>query len=281
MPARLLPLLLALPVLVLPLPGQAQLRLHTELTLGQDSNLNNGRIGTVDRAGSSLAARVALERGWDFGARGSLALQPRLELEAHSDYAALDNGRAALQLRYAWRTGRGFHAPVLGASAEAGWQQHAAGLRDGADLRLALAVRTAITTRIATQLRAVGSWRDAESAVFDVDTRSYALELDWRPDERWTVYGGLRRQLGDFVTTGRPAPELLSFFEAVAPDSAYAEGELAFRRAGDAWIGELGLNRRLDAHWALDLQALGIRTDSRFGTEYERLQTRLSLLGRF
>ena len=131
------------------------------------------------------------------------------------------------------------------------------------------------------QLRGSLAGREAEAAVFDVATRTVAVEADWRATERWTVYGGLRRQLGDFVTTGRPAPELLPRFDAIAPDDTFAPGETAFRRAGEAWIAELGANLRVDAHWALDLQALGTATDSRFGTEYERLQTRLSLLGRF
>lgn len=280
MPLRTV-LLLSLLAAVAPSLARAGLRLNAELTLGNDSNLNNGRRGALDRADGFVAARAGLERSWDFGTRSSLSLQPRLELELHRDYQALDNGRAALQLRYALRGGRGFYAPVLSLSAEGGWQNHAADLRDGADLRLGMTLREAITTRIAVQLRGSLAWRDAENPVFDIDTRTYALEADWRPRERWTIYGGLRRQLGDFVTTGRPDPALVPFFDAVAPDDSFAPGELAFRRAGDAWIAELGGNYRLDARWALDLQTLGIATDSRFGTEYERLQTRLSLLGRF
>ena len=276
-PSLLLSLLLA----VAPSLAQAELRLNTELTLGHDSNLNNGRRGAVDRAGSFVAGRAGLEQTWDFGQRGSLSLQPRLELEVHRDYPALDNGRAALQLRYALRGGRGFYTPLLSVSAEGGWQNHAAELRDGADLRLGLTLREAITTRIAVQLRAAFAWRDAENAVFDIETRTYALEADWHPRDRWTIYGGLRHQLGDFATTGQPPPALIPLFDATATDDSFAPGELAFRRAGDAWIAELGGNYRLDARWALDLQTLGIATDSRFGTEYERLQTRLSLLGRF
>jgi len=274
-------LLLSLLLVTAPSLALAELRLNTELTLGNDSNLNNGRRGAVDRAGGFVAARAGAERAWNFGQRGSLSLQPRLELEAHEKYQALDNGRASLQMRYALRGGRGFYAPLLSVSAEGGWQSHAAELRDGADLRLGLTLREALTTRIAVQLRAGFAWRDAENPVFDIETRTYALEADWRPRERWTIYGGLRHQLGDFTTTGQPAPELIPLFDATAADDTFAPGELTFRRAGDAWIAELGGNVRLDARWALDLQALGIHTDSRFGTEYERLQTRLSLLGRF
>lgn len=276
-PALLLSLLLA----AVPCPVLAELRLNTELTLGSDSNLNNGRRGAVDRAGGFFAGRAGLEQTWDFGRRGSLSLQPGLQLEAHQDYQSLDSARAALQLRYAVRSGRGFYAPLLSLSADAGWQDHAAALRDGADLRLGLRLREALTTRIAVQLHGSFAWRDADHAVFDIATRTYALEADWKTSERWTIYGGLRRQLGDFTSTGRPAPELIPLFDAAAPDDTFAQDEIAFRRAGDAWIAELGGNYRLDARWALDLQGLGIRTDSRFGTEYERLQTRLSLLGRF
>lgn len=274
------PLLLSTLALA-PLFALAEPRLNTELTLASDSNLNNGRRGAVDRAGAFAVLRSGLEQGWDFGRQGRLSLQPRTELELHRDYERLDNARLALQGRYQWRTGAGFHAPLLGLNAEAGWQEYRGALRDSADLRLGLLLREPLTTRIAVQLRGNLAWREADAAVFDVATRTLAVEADWRASERWTVYGGLRRQLGDFVSTGRPAPELVPGFDATAPDDAFAPGEIAFRRAGDAWIGELGANLRIDANWSLDLQTLGIATDARFGTEYERLQTRLSLLGRF
>lgn len=255
--------------------------LHSELTLGNDSNLNNGRRGGIDRADQFLAAGFGLEQGWDFARRGSLSLRGTAATELYRRYDELDQARLGLQARYRLRAVRGYFAPRLGLVAEARRTASADRLRDGHELRLGASLRMPLSSRIEAQLSGSLDWRDAASPVFDIDGRSYGLGLDWRPDDRWTLYGGLRRRLGDFVTTGRPDPALLPAFDAVARDDSFAPGETAFRRPGEAWIGELGFNRRLDAHWALDLQTVGVHTDSRFASRYERLQTRLSLLGRF
>ncbi|TAJ55089.1 MAG: hypothetical protein EPN60_13230 [Nevskiaceae bacterium] len=251
--------------------------LNAELSLGYDSNLNNGRLGWPERSAAELLLAIGLERQRPLGA-GLLRGGPRLELHSYDDYPQLSSARLELAGDYRRRLGSGLFDPTLMLAAGLALQDYGSRLRDQREWQLGAAIEQRLSTRLRLRLSLDGRWQQAGDTVFDLHHHEAGLQLDWTPLRHWTLYGGGRLRQGDFATTGASVPAGVTVFAA---DDAFVDGELAYRRPGESRLWNLGLNWGLSPHWALDLQGLRVHTESRLGTEYRRWQTQLSLLGRF
>jgi hypothetical protein len=249
-----------------------------ELALGYDSNVVNVRQGGAEREAGFALASGSVERFWKLGQQHGLLGQFKLETQVYSQYQELDSAKGALLARYYCRPGRGFYAPTFALSGSAAWWEFDSRLRDSAEYRVSAFVLEQLTTRISARLTGAGNWRRAQEAVFDLETRSLALDLDWILTSRFAAYLGYQRRWGDFVTT-TPAPP--ASLPVVTADDAFP-GEFAVRQDGAADIGTLGFNLALSPRWAIDVQNLFIEAEAdNTGVHYRRLQIVASVLGRF
>lgn len=251
--------------------------LNTELSLGYDSNLNNGRLGRPERSATELLLAVGLEQQRPLGA-GLLRGGPRLELHSYDAYPQLSSARLELAGDYRLRLGHSLFDPTLALAAGLALQDYGSRLRDQREWQLGAAIEQRLSTRVSLRLSLDGRWQQAGNAVFDLHHHQAGVQIDWTPVRHWTLYGGGRLRQGDFATTGTTAPAGVT---VVTTDDAFAEGELTYRRPGESRLWNLGCNWGLSPNWALDLQGLRVHSESRLGTEYRRWQTQLSLLGRF
>lgn len=254
-----------------------------ELSLGHDSNLNAARQGTAAREAGF--ARIRLQQTLERPLAGGLGLSAQFGAEGQRlpAYPALDHLRSGGLVRLAWRGGRGLFDPTWSAAAGLAYVEWQDPLRDSWEWRWLLGSRWPLSTRIEARLGLTGSYRDARSAVFDLDAHSATADLEWRLPPATTLYLGYQYREGDLSgTTASPSATLLAAARALDRDRAYdGRGETAFRLAADAQVLSLGLNQRLNRAWALDLLAQHVEAEADIGTRYRREQWLASLLFQF
>ncbi|MGQ0585596.1 MAG: hypothetical protein ACT4PK_00100 [Gammaproteobacteria bacterium] len=260
-----------------------------ELGAGYDSNLGNA--GDDHDTRDSVAVFAGASATWEqrFGLYSAVQLRGNLATDQYDDIADLSNVRGSLRVRGLHKPGKGFHTPVLGASLAIGLRDYGSAIRDGGDLRAGVSLAAPLTTALQWRLEAAQERRTADGRAFDLDTTSYSLDLDWRVASSTTLYGGVRRDDGQFAITARgegvisPKREHL-YLEPIADvieaDAAFGNDWWAFRVEAEALIGTAGLNVALTPDLSLDLQAL--RAQTTVGKlSYERWIGSLGLLARF
>ncbi len=260
-----------------------------ELGAGYDSNLGNS--GDDHDTRDSVVAFAGASATWQqrYGRYSALQVRANLASDQLDDIADLSNVRGALRLRVLHKPGKSFYTPVLAASLAAGLREYGSAIRDGSDLRAGFSLAAPLTTAVQWRAEAARTRRVADGRAFDLDTTSYALDLDWLLTPRLTLYGGMRQDDGDFVITaygdGDISPKrqhryLEPIADVIEADPAFGNDWWAFRVEGRARIGTAGLNVALTPDLSLDLQAL--RAETTVGEfSYERWIGSLGLLVRW
>jgi len=248
-----------------------------EAGIGHDSNVANVREGGRERDDQFLQLAVGTDSLWPLTENAALQWRLQVDAQQFAQQQALSNAQAMLQARWLFRPAAGFYAPLLETQASAAWWEFDSRLRDSAQYRFGLFATEQLTTTLSLRAGWRVNWRRGHSAVFDADTRSLSLDLDWLPLPALTVYSGYQHLDGDLVSTAVSVP---AFARAAAPDDAFA-GESAFRLSSRAHVVTLGGNYALTSQLALDLQARQVRARADAGPHYERTQLLASLLWRY
>ena len=260
-----------------------------DLGAGYDSNLGNA--GDDHDTRDSVATLAGASVTWEqrFGLFTALQVRANFASEQFGDVADLSSERGALRLKVLHKPGKGFYTPVLAASVAAGVRDYGSKIRDGSDQRAAVSLAMPLTTAIQWRLEASQTQREADGRAFDLGTTSYSLDLDWLVSSGLTLYGGVRRDQGDFVVTtngeGEVSPKrehryLEPIASVIEADPAFGNDWWAFRIDASAMIVTGGLNVALTPDLSLDLQALrAVTTVGKFS--YERLIGSLGLLYRW
>ena len=260
-----------------------------DLGAGYDSNLGNAGDDhdTRDSVATLAGASATFEQR--FGLFTALQVRANFATEQFGDLADLSSERGALRLKVLHKPGKGFYTPVLAASLAAGVRDYGSAIRDGSDVRAGVSLATPLTTAIQWRLEAAQTRREADGRSFDLDTNSYSLDLDWRVSSGLTLYGGVRRDDGDFAITapgeGEVTPKrehryLGPIAETIEADPAFGNDWWAFRIEASALIGTAGFNVALTPDLSLDLQALrAVTSVGKFS--YERWIGSLGLLYRW
>jgi hypothetical protein len=259
----------------------ASWRQGVQAGIGHDSNPANASYNAEERPATHVNGTWHGEHARQLSERFLLAWRQALELEAWTRHEDLSQARIEGTLRLSFRPTQRFYAPLLSLWGGAAYAVAGSEIRSGAEYRLGLAVREALTTRVAARLSAQASMREARGRAFDTDAHSLALDLDWRPAHAWTLYVGYQRRDGDLVSTSRPLAWLASYASAVDDDDAFAPGEYAYRLDAETDILTLGINRAWSPSFALDLQAQSIDAVAGGGVRYERQRISLGALLRF
>jgi len=231
------------------------------------------------------------------GSRAGLLNSLRLEYAAQTEWEDLSALTASAASTFRYQPGAAFSAPWYEAQLVAALMQHQdSDIRDGARLRLNLAVGSDFTDRLVGRVGYRYELRRAwEGEVFDLDNHRFSGSLDYGINDWVTLYGTLAWQTGEVVSTATPRPQVLNASEARHLDEALSERPLGAARVGnffegdrvayrldaDALTGELGLNVALSRKLALDLSALHFQAYGDGDNDYDGLQLRAGLLYRF
>lgn len=250
-----------------------------ELALGYDDNAGNA--GSRDDVRASGFLYAATSATWErrFGNYTALQLRPGVALEQWRELGQLTNARYSVLARVLHKPGRGFHTPVLGALAGAAARRSASDIRSGFDARIGVSAAAPLTTALQARLEGAHAWRGSSGGgAYDVESASYALDLDWRVAARLVAYGGVRVEEGDFTVTTRgfgvigPKTEHLYLeprADAIDPDPAFGDDWWAFRVHGRTVIATAGVNVPVSPGLSLDGQVR--RGEARMGRfTYER-----------
>lgn len=253
------------------------------LDLGYDSNSGNAQGGT--EAIDSGVANLNLSLGGQLPLTDRLALLLRGSLQ-HQQYERIEgltNGKATALLRLLLRPGRDVQSPTFSLSASTAIWRFDSQQRDSEESRASLIWQQPLSTRFGTRLSVNGSRRRApDSAVFDLDNRSLALDLEYQLTPALRLNTGYLYQRGDTVATSLPGPLILSAAEAVEPDDAFGNGRRAYRLEAATGVSSLGLGYALSQRWSLDFQAQHVSARSeRADIDYERWLLTGGLLWRF
>lgn len=260
-----------------------------DLGAGYDSNVNNAS-DDHDTRDSPLASAGA-SATWEhrFGLFTALQVRGNVATDQYDNIKDLSNVRGGLRLKVLHKPGKGFYTPVLAASVSAGVRDYGSAIRDSTDLRAAVSLANPLTTAIQWRIEAAQARRQADGRAFDLDTTSYTLDLDWRVADAVTLYGGVRRDTGDFVVTTNGEGEITPkrehrYLEPIASvieaDPAFGADWWAFRIKASVMIGTAGLNVALTPDLSLDMQVL--RAQASVGkVSYERYIGSLGLLYRW
>jgi opacity protein-like surface antigen len=250
-----------------------------EAFAGYDSNAGNSGTGH-DRQGSAfLYGATSSTREQRFGSRTALQLRESIALERWLQLEQLTNMRYAVRMRVLHRPGRSFRSPLLAADVGAAARHSASAIRSGFDFRTGLSAMVPLTHRVVARSGVARLWREASHGrTFDLGSTSYTLDLDWRLDDGWTAYAGVRVDDGDFTVTGRgfgivePKDQHLYLeprASAIEADPAFGQDWWAFRVDGTTTTVTLGMNVPLSPAMSLDVQVLrGEANMNRF--TYER-----------
>lgn len=265
-------------------PSMAQWTAGGDFTLGYDSNYRNVPDGQETFASAFVEGGVNLDGRYALAPGTGLLLRASLQGQDYARTPALANLRAVVLTRLLWRPHAGLYAPLLSLGGSAALREFDSRMRDGGEYRAQLALQQQLTTRLALRLSAVAGRREGASEVFDLDTCSGDLDLEWR-------HGGLglrlgyQRASGDVTATSRPGPVIVGIAAAVEPDDAYDGAQTlqrAYRFEGDTDALELGLSRVLSPQGSLDLQLRRVRVRSEGGeVRYDRGIAAAGLLWRF
>lgn len=231
------------------------------------------------------------------GSRAGLLNSLRLEYAAQAEWEDLSALTASAASTFRYQPGAAFSAPWYEAQLVAALMQHQdSDIRDGARLRLNLAVGSDFTDRLVGRVGYRYELRRAwEGEVFDLDSHRFSGSLDYGVNDWVTLYGTIAWQTGEVVSTATPRPQVLTASEARHLDEALSERPLGAARVGnffegdrvayrldaDSLTGELGLNVALSRKLALDLSALHFQAYGDGDNDYDGLQLRAGILYRF
>lgn len=229
--------------------------------------------------------------------RAGLLHSLRIEYAAHTEWEDLSALTASAASTFRYQPGASFSAPWYEAQLVAALLQHRdSDIRDGAQVRLNLAVGSNFTDRLVGRIGYRYELRRAwEEDVFDLDNHRFSGNLDYDVSERVTLYGTLGWQTGEVVSTATPRPQVLNAAETWRLDEALSErpaaavpvggfypgDRYAYRIDADTLTGELGINLALSQKLALDLSALHFRAYGEGDNDYDGLLLRAGLLYRF
>jgi hypothetical protein len=231
------------------------------------------------------------------GSRAGLLNSLRLEYAAQTEWEDLSALTASAASTFRYQPGAAFSAPWYEAQLVAALMQHQdSDIRDGARLRLNLAVGSDFTDRLVGRAGYRYELRRAwEGEVFDLDNHRFSGSLDYGINDWVTLYGTFAWQTGEVVSTATPRPQVLNASEARHLDEALSErppgaarvgnffegDRVAYRLDADTLTGELGLNVALSRKLALDFSALHFQAYGDGDNDYDGLQLRAGLLYRF
>lgn len=269
--------------LLLLLPGlcAAEPRITGEIGYGYDSNANRARRGGDERESQQARAALAADSTWALSNTTGVLLQGGVESQQDFDYSGLSNVKLTGLARVFYRANGGFYTPTFVLTGAAAYWDFGSRQRDSAEYRASSHLTEQLTTRISARLGFSAVWREARGAVFDLDSRSVLLDIDWNLYPRLALYLGYQYREGDLISTAT-IPAAPAAARASAPDDAFKiPGDIVFRVAADAQVGTLGFNYALSPQFSLDVQGQFIEAEADLGTRYERWLNVAGLLFRF
>lgn len=265
-----------------PMAASAAAPWSGEASVSYDSNVANVKRGGDERADGFAELALARDQALYASAGSALFAQLRLDAQSWFEYEGLSRLEPSLRLRWLWRPGRGFYAPIVGITASAAWQEFDSALRDAAEYRGGFFMQQQLTTRIAWRLAWWTRARRAEhDAVFSDATRAASVDVDWQLARRVVLYAGYQHRDGELVSTApNPAAGVLAAARAQAPDDVF-RGETAFRVPGEADLWTAGANYSFSPRLSFDLTGREVGAAADNGAHYRRTQLFASLLWRY
>jgi hypothetical protein len=259
----------------------ADTRFSVEAGALHDSNLNRARGGN-ERSDQALFIEGAGTRGWPIGATSGVVGRVGLRLRAQRTYDALNQAALVGRLTWRWQPQPGFGRPMFEAAAYGEAFRHAdSAIRDGALGGLQVGGSQHLTDRVRIAAHFAAEQRTArEGIVFDLRTWRAQASFDWRPTDRFTIYGSGAWVEGDHVIglrSGVPAGYAPGWFGAMVADPAFDRGAdrfNAYRVDARSVIAELGVNMPIDTRQSLDLSVLRVDTKAETGPTYGVWQVR-------
>jgi hypothetical protein len=199
-------------------------------------------------------------------------------------------GRLALQKKF----GLGPQAPVFQVSAGATYK---AARFDG-DKGWTTEAGAQLAKRVLPNLRLAASanWLEhaARSDTFDLNQHSYALDVQWDINDRWTLAGNAGRLSGDIVANaawpvwgtmlaGGFGPVIFDYYTSRpwSTTNLYGPGWVSYNVGADVDLWSVSLNYAFSDHTSLEVRKSGAYVVNRVGVTYPTDSWGLSLTHRF
>jgi len=217
-----------------------------------------------------------------FNQKSYFSIKGTLELNKYLDFDKLSNNRLGIYGSYHFRPFSGYTASRFFASAGYEKRLYKSDLRDGSATTLQLGLSKRLTDTVQLFAGYIKEDIDANSIVFDADNDRLYLDLDFRINQKNTLYTSLGYLDGGLVTTARGGLGITYDYWVV--DDAFTELtplRWAYKQTGTATTIRLGNNYSFTAKQALDGSLLYYDSESDTGVKYSGLIVNLNYLYRF
>jgi len=217
--------------------------------------------------------------------------------ESYSEFDKLSSNRVLGRIDYIFQTGLRFTHPSYTLSLEIEEGDYDSELRDSTTLMATAKLLKRFTTRIKVSTGLSYSNREADTNVFDIDTKRVFALLDYTVAPKVSLYASYAIQDGASVSTITTTdPDLLAqqvgyatineadAAGALLPDDAFGgvvAGQFAYQNQAETSIGEVGVNYSFNSHHAFDVSVQSVTTKLDTGLDYDNYLIAVSYLGRF
>lgn len=262
---------------------------NARITIGSDDNLSQAQ-DSRDKAEdifTEISGNVAYSRLRNI--RQGYTLAGFAKLRQYNDFDSMSSVTLGGSAIYRYQPKLGFTQPFYQISFTTKVEEFEFVQRDSTYYELKLQAKKRLTDRISLALGLAHETKQSEGIVFDSDRSRFFLNSDWRIFSPGVFYASYSYVVGDSTSTiftGRtPSYSLIAAAEAREFDQAltkHAPGNwLAYRIPSKAHSLTLGYNYPISPSMALDFSTLYADVAADGDNEYQRLQTRFSLLARF
>lgn len=262
----------------------AQWSFGAEAGLGYDSNVGNAQWQRDIRDSFFSDLMLSAQRAQPFGASGQWQLRGMISAEESNDFEGLSHRRGALGARIVQRVGEEFFAPTLVAGVTVDYAEFDSELRDSTGVRFAGSLLQQLTTEVSGRVSLNASWRDADSEVFDLGSKSVGGHLDWTATPRLLLSIGYDFHDGRVVSSGTPTLAVVRVAEAIEPDDAFggrARNQFAYRLHAQTHAATAGMNIALSRRLSFDTRLQYFDVSAEGNNQYTRWVGVGSLLARF
>lgn len=263
--------------------------LKTDVSAGYtyDDNVTRAELDSDIEKDSILNVDASAAYKFPFNDISYFSIKGTLEINQYLDFDKLSNTRLGIHGIYHLRLSSGYTATRYIVRLAYESRMYDSDQRDGSATEIELGLSKRLTDLMTLRAGFIQESIDADSFVFEADNDRLYLDLDFRLNQKNTLYVTLGYLDGDLVSTAAENPKLFAELPSTrywVVDDAYTEltpTRWAYRLSASALSIRLGDNVSLGSNQALDGSIFYYDAESDGSSSYSGLIYNVNYLYRF
>lgn len=253
--------------------------------LTHDDNITNAKRNFDIQSDQILSLSATGTYTYTINGRSNLIFGGTLQHEHYLDFDKLSNNELSFQATYQIQPQRQFTSPWYIVSVRTGLIEYDSDFRDGDYMEFSLGMGKRLTDKTSLNIGYVTFSSSADSSYHEADYDRLYCSLDFKLDQRNTLYTTLSYYTGDIISTsfydGSSYAYNLTGLSHTGDDAYSANSPWTYKLDADTYSLGIGDNFALSSHQAIDAEIKFYQSDASYGFTYDRMIITLFYLHRF